>query len=184
MAFHKNLTDLKYSSRVLGPVTVKTLCCDVKYFMEVVIYRRAAVDVISRNNTLAWQTISKALVWTAPLISWKWKHLAIIHSEFLNTSSKVLHRCLTNYKLSLYLWLVAEVLWSFCRQRHHRHTSMYCWKDGGCLGNQIKTTNKTGQLLMKQPDEELYVNLFKCLISSSFFFSVLFRFKASRMTQL
>lgn len=58
MAFHeKPLTDLKlsikYSSRELGPVTVKTLCGDVKYSMEVVINKRTAVDVISRNNTLA-----------------------------------------------------------------------------------------------------------------------------------
>lgn len=51
------LTDLKPSVKnsigVLGLVTVKTLCFDVKYFIEAVIYRRATVDVIAKNNTLA-----------------------------------------------------------------------------------------------------------------------------------
>lgn len=50
---------------------MKTLYFDVKYFIEAVIYRRATVDVISKNNMPAWQTVSKALVWKkkAPLMS-------------------------------------------------------------------------------------------------------------------
>lgn len=96
---------------------MKTLCFDVKYFIEAVIYRRATVDVIAKNNTLAWQTISKALVWKAkaPLMSWKRKHLAIIHYKLLSVSGKVLRSCLNNDKVwFFYLWLLAEVFWSFC----------------------------------------------------------------------
>lgn len=72
---------IKNSIDVLGQITVKTLYFDVKHFIEAVIYRKATVDVMSKNNMPAWQTISKALVWKkkAPLMSWKWKHLAIIH---------------------------------------------------------------------------------------------------------